>query len=120
VTTTADPLALPHIVALLRTLDDDDAVLPVLADALEEQGDERAAGLRRLGNKAPARDGSALASGWFFRSVLLCPAFHYLAHYIHERVYDAIALQEVGGFKFAATRSAAYLALAAAIVEAQP
>jgi hypothetical protein len=53
VTPTADPLALPHVAALLRALDQgDDGVLPVLADALEEASSDAACWLRLLGRIA--------------------------------------------------------------------
>ena len=43
-----------EITHLLAALDaGDDSVLPILADALEEAGDPRAAGLRRVGDRRP-------------------------------------------------------------------
>jgi hypothetical protein len=56
----------PDIAALCRTLDaGDDDVLPILADVMEEAGDPRAAGLRRLGDRWPLRpEWNPEGSGW--------------------------------------------------------
>lgn len=55
----------PTIAALCAALDaGDDPVLPILADALEEAGDPRAAGLRRCVGRSPARMGGGLWWIW--------------------------------------------------------
>lgn len=55
-TTTFDPLTTPDALALLRALDEeDDGVLPILADMLEEANDPRAAGFRLASAYNPDR-----------------------------------------------------------------
>ena len=66
---------LTDITALLAAIDagDDSALLP-LADALEEAGDARAAGVRRVGDRrpSPSRDGLC-DSDWEWRLSAIVP-----------------------------------------------
>lgn len=101
---TTDPLTTPDALALLAAIDAgvDSAPLP-LADLLEEAGDERAAGLRRCVGHAPANwpwDYQP-AWGWAIGGArsLMARSGQVIGHYVR---YD--------------TRSAAFLALAAALV----
>lgn len=133
-TDTFNVLLLPHIAALLAAIDEgDDEVLPILADALEEVGDGRAAGLRdnRLttaGQPLHVRKGYRgstgyqPAGGWqWYGMLVLVPTWagdlddrwrHVLPASLLERLQDQKSRDL---FARHPTRSAAFLALAAAL-----
>ncbi len=116
---TLDPLALPHVVALCAAIDaGDDTALPALADALEEAGKE-AAGLRFAHANRKSPNGSLMRTGpycwpycWFFARKRSWAGMHPDRHTI------VIAPPKKSGWgPNYPTRSAAYLALAAALTE---
>lgn len=116
--------------ALLRVIDagDDGAILP-LADLLEEAGDGRAAGLRRVGRRLPRRV-KTLTVNWSGRRPVNAEKWQWeppplrgagpLPHHLPRAVFDRLPPLDVPGRKGSPsmlypTRSAAFLALAAAL-----
>ena len=117
---TLDPLTLPHIAAMCRQVDDgDDGVLPILADALEEVGDQRLAGLRlALQRQKSPSVGAAIPpdpppAAWE-------PVSHWHPEYepgvLRLEVFARLGGEESMGYKWYPTRSAAFLALAQALI----
>lgn len=120
--TTTDDIA-----ALRAALDaGDDGVLPVLADALEEAGDARAAGLRRIGDRRPLdtwdpMDTWARRHGWLLEN---CPGVCFGKHtapaQLPAKVFRRMLRRTAKIVSprvdyYYPTRSAAYLALATAL-----
>lgn len=117
-TDTFDPLELPAIRSLLAAIDaGDDEVLPILADALEEDGDGRAAGLRHKWSRrlTPAPQ-NARPENWGWKRIKTsgaCVRPHHVETGIWERLQGATI--RGGQWKWWPTRSGAFLALAAAL-----
>ncbi len=138
-TTTADrALNLPHVRRMLAAVNGGaDGVLPYLADALDDEGDARAARLRRLrdalpddvppaATPTPARLGPYKESGghhvWGWALYLGAP-WEYMGYgqfvrpEVFSRLRDNILPGYPGVYRMYATRSAAFLALAAALAD---
>lgn len=100
----ADPL--PGLLAAIDAREDDDtALLGILADLLEDRGDPRAAGLRRLTGKAP-NDGYC----WY----VVRPRSYFGRNPCRHQVVSKTLPQ--GWTQRHPTRSAAYLAMAEALI----
>jgi hypothetical protein len=108
------------IAALMQAIDDgDDSALPILADALDEAGDPRAAGLRRIPWIALPL---CSVQGWTWEKIR--PRRAQLPHHLPESWFFRLkgggrtkAPWGLSAPKTYPTRSSAYLALAAALTE---
>ena len=105
-----------HVAGLLAAVDaGDDAVIPVLADALEEMNDPRAAGLRQImtigiGIIQTAPGGACV---WTEGITLGEAAYLLRRQYSGHTTYST---DHTGAWVHFDTRSAAYLALVAALI----
>ncbi len=111
------PPDLADPVAVLRAVIDagDDSALTALADALEETGDARAAGVRLIDGQKP--DELYDESGWVWLSQPGCPTG------LSQRVFGGLVEDEEerrnDQERIYPTRSAAFLALAEALTESE-
>ena len=125
----ADPDALALLVAIDAGEDD---CLPILADLLEEMGDPRATGLRRLRDAkepdgceqiAPFAGADSSPYGWTRHGAAVSDAARHWPHAIRISVFERIQggserrHQSIAEKRFP-SRSAAFLALAEALAEA--
>lgn len=106
------------LAALTAAIDaGDDIALPMLADVLEEMGDARAAGLRRVGNRSPGWERHAVGRlHWWQRA----PSKRYLRILCTVPAKTFARLQTepkyvAGELRYYRARTAAFLALAAAL-----
>lgn len=114
------PLDLPHVRALCAALDaGDDLALPVLADALEECSEDRlASGLRQLGGQPNRRQ--CRPAIWGEQGFVMACGYDG-SGWARPELYSRLAGGQDGlvhgtyPARFYPTRSAAYLALAAAL-----
>ncbi len=115
-----DLLILPDVAALCRAIDDgDDTALPILADALEEAGDERVRGMGSVCVLYPAKMPSRIGGLWHWYKHN--PRRAYLGHHLIARVFDRLPPLDVPGREGTyamhyPSRSAAFLALATALL----
>ena len=98
-------------------------LLAILADALEDAGDGRAAGLRRIAVKRwrPLPQ-NAVPERWGWKSIKGARIPVIRPHHVRREIWVRLSGHSFGGmlYRWWDTRSAAYLALAAALAEDVP